>query len=246
MTPDRPSRTVLTHWLSEGTGRLLDAVDALDDARLVGRSTLPGWTNAHLLTHVARNADALGNLLDWAVTGVESPMYPHGAIRRAADIEAGAARPPEAIRADVRAGATRLRDCLAAVPEAAWGREVRTAQGRLVRADRVPWLRVREVWIHVVDLGTGATFAELPGDLAQALLDDVVGTLAAKNAGCPALVLHDRTGGSVRTTRSPAPGEIVDHVEGSAAELLGWLTGRGDGAGLTHSATAPPTPPPWL
>ncbi|MFE3202400.1 maleylpyruvate isomerase family mycothiol-dependent enzyme [Embleya sp. NPDC059237] len=218
----------------------------LGDARFVGRSTLPGWTNAHLLTHVARNADALGNLLDWAVPGVESPMYPHGATRRAADIEAGGRRPPEVIRVDVRDSATRLRDRLTAVPEAAWAREVRTAQGRLVRADRVPWLRVREVWIHVVDLGTGATFAELPGDLAQALLDDVVGTLAAKNAGCPALVLHDRTGGSVRTTRSPAPGEIVEQVEGTTAELLGWLTGRSDGAEMAHSAAALPALPDWL
>ncbi|MFF7251343.1 maleylpyruvate isomerase family mycothiol-dependent enzyme [Embleya sp. NPDC008237] len=246
MTSDRPSRTVLTHWLSEGTGRLLDAVVALDDARVVGPSALPGWTNAHLLTHVARNADALGNLLDWAATGVESPMYPHGAAQRAADIDAGAGRPPAAIRADVFDSAVRLRDRLAGVPESAWGRHVRTAQGRQVRADRVPWLRVREVWIHLIDLDTGATFAEMPGDLAQALLDDVVDTLAAKGVGCPALVVHDRPGGSARTTRLPAPGEAVAHVEGITDELLGWLTGRSDGAGLIHSAAALPALPPWL
>lgn len=246
MTSDRPSRTVLTRWLSEGTGRLLDTVVALDDARVVGPSALPGWTNAHLLTHVARNADALGNLLDWAATGVESPMYPHGATQRAADIDAGAHRPPAAIRADVLDSAVRLRDRLASVPESAWGRHVRTAQGRAVRADRVPWLRIREVWIHLIDLDTGATFAEVPGDLARALLDDVIGTLAAKGAGCPALVVHDRPGGSARTTGLPAAGEAAEQVEGTTAELLGWLTGRSDGAGLTHSAAALPALPDWL
>ena len=31
-------------------------------------SALPGWTRAHVLTHLARNADAMVNLLTWART----------------------------------------------------------------------------------------------------------------------------------------------------------------------------------
>ena len=46
------------------------------------------WTRAHLLTHFARNADSLGNLLAWAETGVEQPMYGSG-MARDDDIEAG-------------------------------------------------------------------------------------------------------------------------------------------------------------
>ncbi|WP_406293195.1 hypothetical protein OG948_01750 [Embleya sp. NBC_00888] len=54
------------------------------------------------------------------------------------------------------------------------------------------------------------------------------------------------SGESVRTTRLPAPGEVVEQVEGTTAELLGWLTGRSDGAGLAHSAAALPALPHWL
>ena len=38
-------------------------------------SGLPDWTRAHVLTHVARNADAMVNLLTWARTGVPTPAY---------------------------------------------------------------------------------------------------------------------------------------------------------------------------
>ena len=60
----------------------------LTDTQIDGPSALPGWNRATLLTHLARNADALGNLLTWARTGVETPMYADPSSR-AADIDAG-------------------------------------------------------------------------------------------------------------------------------------------------------------
>ena len=44
---------------------------------------LPGWTVGHVLTHVARNADAYTNLLTWARTGVETPAYASPEAREA-------------------------------------------------------------------------------------------------------------------------------------------------------------------
>jgi len=52
------------------------------------------------------------------------------------------------------------------LPDHAWSREIRYAQGQPTPASRIPWLRVREVWIHAVDLGTGVTFADFPAGLA--------------------------------------------------------------------------------
>ena len=53
--------------------------------------------------------------------------------------------------------------------------EVVTAQGRTVPASETPWMRAREVLVHAVDLGTGTTFADLPGaDFLEALCLDVV------------------------------------------------------------------------
>ena len=86
-----PSRADVEPWLKAETVRLLATVESLRDRDLTQDSVLPGWSLAHLLTHLARNADALGNLLVWARTGVETPMY-QSITQRTADINLGATR----------------------------------------------------------------------------------------------------------------------------------------------------------
>lgn len=76
--------------LHDEWGRVAEAMPA---AAFGEPSALPGWTRAHLLTHLARNADGLGNLLTWAETGVERSMYGPGNARDD-DIEAGSGRAP--------------------------------------------------------------------------------------------------------------------------------------------------------
>ncbi|MFD4603027.1 maleylpyruvate isomerase family mycothiol-dependent enzyme [Streptomyces sp. NPDC058464] len=246
MTSEAVPRPLLLAWLEEGTDLLRGQLDRADEWWVTGSSPLPGWTTAHLLTHLARNADALDNLVTWAATGVETPMYPHGAAGRLRDIEDGARRDPRAILDDVRDSAARLQRSLAELEDAAWTHTVRTAQGRLVTADLIPWLRIREVWIHLVDLGSGVTFSALPDDLATALLPDVIATLA-RHDDCPAVVVRTEPGGLASATRPDEPIGTTTEVRGNTAELLGWLTGRTSGAGLTASDPGGlPKLPAWL
>ena len=77
--------------LAAATGRLLASASTLSDAQAREPSLLPGWSRGHVLTHIARNADGMVNLLRWARTGTQTPMYA-SAQSRAADIEAGAGR----------------------------------------------------------------------------------------------------------------------------------------------------------
>ena len=245
MAREPAPRPLLLEWLAAGTSLLDAELDQAPETWVSGPSTLPGWTTAHLLTHLARNADALNNLVTWATTGVETPMYPHGASGRLRDIEEGAQRSAQVILKDVHDSAARLQDSLAGMPEAAWARTVRTAQGRTVPASLVPWLRIREVWIHLVDLGTGVTFGTLPDALATALLPDVVTTLAGRD-GCPALIIRTQPGGTPLMTRPSKPLGSMTEVKGTTAELLGWLTGRAPGVGLTCSPPGLPLLPPWL
>ena len=60
--------------IAAATERLLATADALTGDQVREPSLLPGWTRGHVLTHVARNADGLRNLLIWARTGTEIPM----------------------------------------------------------------------------------------------------------------------------------------------------------------------------
>ena len=142
-------------------------------------SALPGWTRAHVLTHVARNADAMINLLTWARTGVPTPAYA-SREQRDADIEAGAGRTPAEIRADLIASSDRLAAAVRAMPEEAWSARIADTRGRRMVASDMLWLRAREMWIHAIDLDVGASFADLPRPMLRELLTDAAATLGAR------------------------------------------------------------------
>src|SRR6516225_10421530 len=114
--------------LAAATDRLLATATALSDAQAREPSLLPGWTRGHVLSHIARNADGLRNLLIWARTGTETPMYA-SAESRSADIEAGAGRPAAALAADVGESAAAFAAEAAAMPDDAWTVQVRALRG---------------------------------------------------------------------------------------------------------------------
>src|SRR5829696_4565200 len=94
----RPDENAM-RWWDEAETAVARIVERLGDDALAAPSALPDWTRAHVVAHLARNADALGNLLTWARTGVETPMYPSVGARDA-DIATTAALPPAELRAD--------------------------------------------------------------------------------------------------------------------------------------------------
>lgn len=226
-------------WMGAGTEFLVQAVDALPDDALRAPSALPGWTRAHVVAHVARNAEALVRLATWARTGVETPMYA-GPEQRNADIEETSRHPAEVLRRELATTAEDLDAALAALDATTWEAVVRSAQGRAIPATEVPWMRVREVWLHAVDLGSGATTADLPPDVVDALLDDVTAALSGRD-GCPDATLTPTD----RSRSWPLAGGGVQ-VHGPASTVLAWLTGRGDGAVLTPVGGPLPAPPRWL
>ena len=65
----------LDRW-ADGERLFATALGRLTDEELDRPSLLHGWDRRHVVAHVARNADALLNLLTWARTGTETPMYP--------------------------------------------------------------------------------------------------------------------------------------------------------------------------
>lgn len=219
----RDQQTTLP-WLRKGSAVFEEAVARLDDADFAAPSLLPGWTRAHVIGHVARNADALARLAAWAETGVETPMYASPQSREA-EIEASAALAPAALRADLVASASALDAALAGLAGDAWDAPLRTLRGELTAAE-IPWLRVREVWLHAVDLAADVGLDDLPAPLVDALIEDVT-TGLSRLPECPAVLLVplDR-GDTVRF--GPGATEPVE-VTATAAHLLGWVTGRRPG-----------------
>ncbi len=229
-------------WFRDGEAFAVAAIDGLTDADLAGPSLLPGWSRAHVVGHLARNADAVGNLLRWARTGERSPMYA-SVEARVEGIEATAAQPPDALRADVAAASARLVAAVEDLPIDAWEAEVITGMGRRIPASDVPWMRVRETWIHTVDLDAGVGFADQPPGVVAALLEEIAAGPRAAEADPPLAVHAD----DLDRTWMLGDGDPVE-VRGPAAAVLTWLSGRGDGTDLstTDPNDCPPKAPAWL
>lgn len=226
-------------WTETGTGLLLGAVEGWGEDEYLAPSGLPGWTRKHLVAHVAANADALGNLVRWAATGVRTPMYA-SAEQRAADIAAGSRRPAGELAEWLRSSAERLAAGLAGLPDDRWEAKVVTAQGRTVPATEIPWLRAREVCVHAVDLDAGIGFADLPAGFLTALADDI----AAKRGGAAGPAVALTAGDTGDRWELPGAGEPAA-VTGPLAGVAAYLAGRPHQ--LTASDGSPaPALPAWL
>lgn len=217
--------------VQDATDRLLDAVAKLDNAAVTDESRLPGWTRGHILAHLARNADALVNVLEGR------PMYASPEARDA-DIERDAPRPLDAQIADVRTSAARFQE-VGEVP-ADWSRTVELRNGVTDSASRVPFRRWVEVELHHVDLGIGYELEDLPAEFVER----EIGFLAERFSGHPDVPPTRLTDGTrAWSTGREADGPTVT-VTGAPADLLGWLAGRRDGSALTVAGGALPALPP--
>ncbi|MCE4942070.1 maleylpyruvate isomerase family mycothiol-dependent enzyme [Streptomyces albulus] len=226
--------------ISAATDRFVKTVAALADADVAGTTLVPPWTRGHVITHVARATDSLCRLLAWARTGVETPQYA-SMDARAAEIEAGARRPVRELVADVQASAERFDHAVRALPDAAWSYEVRMRTGELRTPAALLPTRLRELEVHHVDLAAGYAFADVPPEAARWIIDDLFAAQRRRTGIAPLRIAASDSDLALEL------GVGGPTVTGPQAELLGWLTGRTTGAGLSSSEPGPvPRAPYWI
>jgi maleylpyruvate isomerase len=221
------------------------------DAWAVQPSLLPGWTRGHVLTHLARNADAMVRTLAATAVGDQVPMY-DGEDAREAEIRAGAGRPAAELAADVIDSAGRLSGTWARLDDAGWDRAAVARTGPLP-ARRLIGMRWREVEIHRIDLADGYGPGDWPASFVAPLLPSLLDPerLGPRlPAGVTVEVVNTDSGqrwlvgedvpppvGTERSARAaaaraglraavrsaaPAPTRVV----GPSWALVGWLIGR--------------------
>ena len=216
--------------LPAATTALLATAAKMDD--LAAPSLCGGWSRAHVLSHLARNADGLMRLVR-AAGGSGETMY-DSAQSRDADIEAGAARSRDLILADLGGTARAVDEALAGLSGDLGGTRVeRTPGGPSFHARNLPFMRLREVVYHHVDLDAGPTFGDLPDDLVAAFLADEITRLR----GAPHV-----PGLTIRTTEGDAwaVGDGSADVTGTRAGVLAWLArGIPDGIDQDNPPTLP-------
>lgn len=245
---DQFDPTLALAQVTESTGLLLRQAESLDDEAVREPSLLPGWTRGHVLTHAARNADGLSNLLTWAATGERHDMYP-SREHRAADIEAGADRTAAQLTADLQEASRRFVETAARVSPDRWTAQVENIGGQPMQARFVLWWRYQEVLIHHVDLDAGFSPAHWPAEFTGPELEIVAAHMSdpARTAQGPGFRLHAEDTSHTVGVQCDPQDDAKPLVRGSEPGLLAWLIGRSKGDGLTVDPDgALPTPPPWL
>ena len=248
-----PDPTETLARVAESTAHLIATAEQFDDAAVREPSLLPGWTRGHVLSHVARNADAVVRLLTWAQTGVETPMYASPEARES-EIEQGADRGARELVADVREASERFAAQAARLDGEQWLAEISGRRGGPQAAAWLPWWRLEEILIHHVDLGVHYSPAHWPQYFTELEL-----ALIARRFSDPVFTPDSP---SFRVHAEDVDGmEEVDEifgilaekddedtpiVRGPSAALVAWLIGRSNGDGLNvepHGAL--PQPPAW-
>jgi maleylpyruvate isomerase len=185
--------------------RFLEVTRGFDDADLNRPSLLPGWTVAHVLVHVARNADSHRRRSDAAARGTVVDQYPGGFEGRAAEIERGVRRTRAQILDDVVSSADGMEAAWRRVPDGAWDVISRDVSGRERPLRSLPARRWQELEVHVVDLDAGVTNRDWPTDFVEVWLPALRATAETR-------LPHGAA--------SPTPGTLDDRDE------LAWLYGR--------------------
>ena len=221
--------------LTEATTRVLRALAGVPPETLRDPSLLPGWTVAHVVTHLARNADAQRNLLHWAATGVETPMYPSPEAREEG-IAAGVRREPAEIIDDLSASCEALAVAIDEQPAGAWEAFISLRRGGPVASEVILDSRLAEVELHHHDLGIDPGLELLDAEAGASLLGAVVNTYV-RNRDLEGIIVEPDGGPPITLTGTP-DGEPT-HVRGSAAAIAGWITGRNDGSELTCDGPLP-------
>ena len=218
------------------TTRYLEALTSLSDEDCRAPSALPGWSRGHVITHLSRNADALVNLLHWAESGLETPMYA-SSEQRDSDIEAGAGRGVDELRADAVTSCGRFIQAANELHTSHFDAMVsRTPGSPPFPVTRVCTMRLTEMEVHHADLLIGYTAYDWPEEFVAQLLERRRGELVDR----PMTWRLTDSGETIQL------GEGGPEVSGHSADLAWWLIGRGDGEGLVSSTGALPELGRWV
>ncbi|MEO6018668.1 MAG: maleylpyruvate isomerase family mycothiol-dependent enzyme [Knoellia sp.] len=218
--------TDLLAAIDDHTSRLVTNARACED--LAGPSLCEGWSRDHVLNHIARNAEALSRLVGAAVDGTGETMYA-SPERRDSDIDDGVGRPAAEVVADVEDTAKPLAAQLARLtPEHRDTLLERSPGGPTFKCGMLPFMRLREVIYHHVDVDLGFGFDDLDADLQILFIENECKRQQGAAAVPSATLRSDE--GDVWSI-----GDGTTEVTGSRAAILRWLA-RQDATGVNSDA----------
>ncbi|QDG65227.1 maleylpyruvate isomerase family mycothiol-dependent enzyme [Pseudarthrobacter sp. NIBRBAC000502772] len=204
-----------------------------------GPSLLSGWSRGHVVAHVGYNARYLAHLLEEvrrSETEVKAANHDD-----AHDIDYGATLPDAALRNLHAHAAVHLNVEWRDLPDDKWDTSLEQEGQRPLHVADTVWGRAFEVWVHAVDLNTGARFEDLPPQLLDRLFRNVMDDWDDRSDEAneqPQLLLQTTERADIYRLTCPAekltavfekgamPRRTLT-VEGTLAALTRWGLGRG-------------------
>lgn len=203
----------------EATQQLLGDTITLSEQAWQEPARTPGWTRAHVATHIARNADALVRSVEAVLMGRRGLMYDSDEDRDLA-IERGSERSGLDLQIDLDTSAGRLNRRMNVLEWLPGDLMIELQPGLLLRSDLLPLLRLNEVLLHHVDLDCGFEVTQVDPVTARLLLE--WHCLDPRLSSGEGVALESDSGFTFKLGSTKASTVL----RGSDAVLLGWLTGR--------------------
>lgn len=239
---DTHLRADLRAGVQDATDRLVRSVDRLcaDPEALAAPSLLPGWSRAHVVAHLALNAEGLARVLEGLQSGEPATMYDSPEARDK-DIEELATAGGTTLRDRIFGASTRFDEALAHLTDDHLDADVeRTPGGPRFAVTSIPGARRTEVEVHHADLDVGYGPRDWPREFSALVLERF-----HTRAGHATTAFRAAPDDIVRTWEFGEPGDDTPTVSGPAWALAWWVTGRGDGEELTSSSGELPQIGAW-
>ena len=205
--------------LTAATQRLLGDTITLGDSDWQVLTTLPGWSRAHLATHLARQAQALTEMAQQIVRTGQPVTW--RTLHTDIDLNSGSRRGALELQEALDQSSAALMNAFDQMNEAAWATTLRTSQGSLPASTLIVD-RLNEVVIHHADLGLSFELSDTEPGLTRMLLEWNLFRATPRFTQVKLKVVSDQGYCAV-----VGKGPLVT-VRGSETSLLGWITGRKD------------------
>ncbi len=205
------------------TQQLLGDTIALSDHDWQGPTSLPGWSRAHVATHLAHHGQALADMARTISQTHRSVNW--RTIQPEADLNAGARRKAVALQEVLDRSAATLMSAFDLMDQAAWQTLVQTSQGPLP-ATVLIIDRLNQVVIHHIDLCLKFDFIDIDPGLVRLLLRWNLFRALPRFNRVELTIISDE--GLESTIGQGRPITI----RGNEPNILGWLTGRKDSSAV--------------
>jgi maleylpyruvate isomerase len=217
------------------SGMAMATVASLREDELGKPTRCKGWTRAHVIAHLARDADAMTNLTTWAVTGRETPAY-ESREKRDADIEAAAKLSAAKLAGALEQADARLLEAVRTLKDGVKVETLPTLFTGEINVFALPALRTTELIVHHNDLDTTWEWHEADPDATLDAIEVCVRRLQANNDS-PGLQIIAREG------EEWTVGDGSHRIEGYYEALLPFLAREQVDEGLRYEGELPSLPP---